>query len=120
MRVDQIVAAAASHFIARLLRLAVAAVALLIFAVVAVYHFTIAGMIALDGQVGALDTRLIVGGVYAALALVALAFLLARGRRNGKSALAPALGSSREVQLIMIVEAVMLGYSLARKRERAS
>jgi hypothetical protein len=119
MRVDQIVASAANHLIARLVRRAIAAVAVAIFAVVAVYHFTVAGMIALDGQVGALDMRLIVGGVFAALALISLIFLWALGRGNGRGSAMPALNSPREMHLVMLVEAVMLGYTLARKRERA-
>jgi len=119
MRVDQIVAMAANHFVARLLRRVIAAVALLIFAVIAVYQFTIAGMIALDGQVGVLNTRLIVGGIYAALAVAALIALWALRGKPASSA-TPALNNPRELQLVMLVEAVMLGYSLARKRERAS
>ena len=120
MRVDQIVASAANHLIARLVRRAIAAVAVVIFAVIAVYHFTVAGMIALDGQVGALDTRLIVGGVYAALALISLIALWALGRGNGRNGAACRRSTARvKCSLVMLVEAVMLGYSLARKRERA-
>jgi hypothetical protein len=119
MRVDQIVASAANHLIARLIRRAIAAVVVVICAVIAVYHFTVAGMIALDGQVGALDTRLIVGGVYAALAWISLIALWALGRGNGRNGAMPALNSPREMRLVMLVEAVMLGYTLARKRERA-
>lgn len=119
MRVDQIVASATNHLIARLVRRAVAAVAVAIFAVIAIYHFTVAGMIALDGQVGALDTRLIVGGIYAALALISLTALWAFGRGNGRNSPMPALNNPREMHLVMLVEAVMLGYTLARKRERA-
>jgi len=118
MRVDQIVAMAANHFVARLLRRAAVAAALAIFAVIAVYHFTIAGTIALDGQVGALDARLIVGGIYAGLALIMLAVLWAMRARPPKE-ITPALKNGREMQLVMLVEALMLGYTLARKRERA-
>ena len=120
MHVDQIVASVASQLVTRIVRRALAAAALAIFTVIAVYHFTAAGMIALDGQVGALDARLIVGTVYAALALISLIFLWALERTNNTRTASPALGSPREFQLVMLVEAAMLGYSLARKRERAS
>ncbi len=118
MQVDQIVALAAKRFVARLLRRTAAALALLIFLVIAIYHFTVAGMIALDGTVGALDARLIVGGIYGLLALTALIALWAM-RVKPASTAPPALKTPRELQLVMIVEAVMLGYSLARKREGA-
>ena len=119
MRTDQIVAMATNHFLARVIRRVLAAMALIIFCFIALYYFTAAGMIALDGQVGALNTRLIVGGVYAALALISLIVLWAGGRIGRTRAATPALNGPREMQLVMLVEAVMLGYALARKRERA-
>jgi hypothetical protein len=42
-------------------------------------------------------------------------------RSRSSSAAAPAaLASQREMQLVMLVEAVMLGYTLARKAHRTS
>jgi hypothetical protein len=122
MRVDHIISAAISHLMGRMMRRAVAALALAVFAVVAVYHFTVAGLIALDGHIGTLDARLVVGGIYGALALTSLIILWAMGRKpaHNVAQAMPALGSPREMQLVMLVEAVMLGYALARKRERAS
>lgn len=121
MRIDHMIGAAISQMMGRVLRRAVAALALALFALVAVYHFTVAGLIALDGHFGALDARLIVGGIYGALAVISLGALWFMGRKAG-TAKAPAVsGSPREMHLVaMLVEAVMLGYSLARKRERAS
>jgi type VI protein secretion system component VasK len=120
MHIDQIVALAGSHFLSRIIRRAVAAVLLTIFAIVAVYHFTVAGEIALAEPYGILNAQLIVGGIYAALALISLVVFWAMGHRNGTHAAAPALShNARELQLVMLVEAVMLGYSLAQKRERA-
>lgn len=119
MRLNQIAALATSHFLSRLVRRAVAAVLFAIFTIVAVYHFTIAGQLALTDVYGLLNAQLIVGGIYAALALISFGILWTMGRRNGVRAAIPALGDhARELQLVMLVEAVLLGYSLAQKRER--
>ena len=120
MRLDQIMAAATGHLVGRAVRRAVIGVAMAAFAVVALYHFTIAGMIALQGQFGDLDTRLIVGGIYAFLSIVAFVTLWAMRAKPLPAAGAAAPGNPREMQLVMLVEALMLGYTLARKRERAS
>lgn len=122
MRIDQLIGVSISHLMRRVVRRALAAVALAVFAVVALYHFTVAGLISLDGQFGTLDARLIVGGIYGALALIALGAFWVLGRSPDNTR-APALtaGNQRELQLAaMLIEAVMLGYALARKRERAN
>lgn len=119
MRLDQIMAAATGHLVGRVVRRASLVVVMAACAVVALYHFTVAGMIALQGQFSDLGTRLIVGGIYAFLSVVALAILWAMRARPIQAAGAPAPSNPREMQLVMLVEALMLGYSLARKRERS-
>ena len=76
------VGAAVTHVMGRVVRRAIAILSVAIFGVVAVYHFTVAGIIALDGHFGTLDARLIVGGVYGALALVSLAVVWGIGRKS--------------------------------------
>ena len=106
------------HIIWRILRRALLAVAIAVFAVVAIYYFTVAGTIALDTQYGELSARMIVGAIYAALAIACAIWWAASGRRA--SAGAPALSDRREQQIAMLVEAVMLGYALARKGSRVT
>jgi uncharacterized membrane protein len=120
MRVDQIMAGVAEHLVGRLLRRALIAAVMAACAVVALYHFTIAGTIALQGPYGDLYARLIVGGIYALLSIIALSILWAMRSKPAAFTGASALSNPREIQLVMLVEAVMLGYTLARKRERAS
>ena len=120
MQAARIMAFVAEHLVGRLLRRALIAVLMAACAVVALYQFTIAGTIALQGQYGDLYARLIVGGIYAFLTIVSLSVLWAMRPKPAGSAGTPALSNPREMQLIMLVEAVMLGYALARKRERAS
>jgi len=119
MRLDSIIANATDHLIWPLLRRAFIALAFVILVIVAVYHLTVAGNIALAGQYGDLDARLIIGGVYAGLALISLAIFWAMRGKPIKFDSTPALTNPRDMQLVMLVEAVMLGYALARKSQRA-
>jgi len=118
MRLDHLVATAADHFVGRLVRRALIALVMVACATVALYQFTNAGNIALSGHYGDLNARLIIGGIYAALALISLVILWAMRSNGIKGSATPALSNPREMQLVMLVEAVMLGYTLARKRER--
>lgn len=120
MQAEQIIALAAERLFGRLVRRALIALIMAAFAIVALYHFTIAGTIALSGPYGELSARLAVGGIYAVLSIISLAALWALRSKAAAAIKTPALGNAREMQLIMLVEAVMLGYALARKRERAS
>jgi type VI protein secretion system component VasK len=119
MRLDQIAAMTVSHLLGRLLRRAMAAVLMAIFVMIAVYHFTIAGTIELETQFGAVQARLIIGGVYTVFALISLAIFFALRAKGDNNVAAPALSQPREMQIAMLVEAVMLGYALARKGDRA-
>jgi hypothetical protein len=118
MRLDQIAAAALSHLLGRLLRRAMAAVIMAIFAIVAIYQFSVAGILQLASLYGLVNAHLIVGGIYAVLALAGFVTFWAMRGRNTTST-TPALAQTREMQIMMLVEAVMLGYSLARKSGRA-
>jgi hypothetical protein len=120
MRIDHMMITAISHLIGQLMRRAITALALAAFVVVAIYHFTVAGIVALDVRFGAIDAQLIVGGIYGGLALISLMVLLAMGRKLTAAATPMLTSNPREMQLVMLVEAVMLGYALAQKRERAS
>jgi hypothetical protein len=97
-----------------------------LFALAALYHFTVAGTVALELKVGVLYARLIIAGLYALAAVVtATVFWLTRARRtNGGGPLgllqAPAMGDIKFAQLAMIVEAILLGYSLSRKSNRSN
>ena len=89
-----------------------------IFAVVAIYYFTAAGSLALETEYGLLHARLIVGGIYAALAIGCAIWWVMQSKAAKSSA--PTLNSQRQTQIAMLIEAVMLGYALARKGTRVS
>jgi hypothetical protein len=107
----------ARRIFSRIFRRALLALLVAIFAVVAIYYFTVAGSIALETEYGLLHARLIVGGIYAALAIACAVWWAVQGKSATSSA--PALSGQREMQIAMLVEAVMLGYALARKGTRA-
>jgi len=102
--------------IGRLVRRLLLALAIAVLLIVAAYHFTVAGAIALEAQFGTLYAQLILGAVYVGLAACCVVCRYALGRFSR----APALSQQRELQIAMLVEAAMLGYTLARKGERAS
>ena len=119
MRIDHIAGMAVEHLFGRLLRRALAALAIAIFALIALYQGSVAATLALQAEFGAIYAHLILFGVYLALAIIAFIVFWAMGRNSGDST-APALsGQPREMQIAMLVEAVVLGYALAKKGDRA-
>jgi hypothetical protein len=84
---------------------------------IAIYHFTVAGTLALEQEFGVLYARLIIAGVYTAGGLITFGLLLATRPRPLLKSEKPAgaLAKPRKMQLAMLVEAVMLGYALSRK-----
>lgn len=106
------------HMYRRIVGRALLALLIAAFTVIAICYFTAAGTMALDAQYGALYARVIIGAVGAALAIAGAIWWAALSRRTSMSA--PPLSTQRETQIAMLVEAVMLGYSLARKSSRAT
>ncbi len=113
MRIEDVAGVAFGHIFGRILRRVLLAVIIAALAVVALYFFTVAGTIALETRYGALDAHIIIGSIYAAAAIVSVVVWAALGKPANSSA--PALSGQRDLQIAMLVEAVMLGYALARK-----
>jgi hypothetical protein len=118
MRIEQIAADVADRLAGRMLRRALLAVAIAVLALAATCQFTDAGLLALTVSYGAIKAALIVGAIYAALALCGVIYWVVQGRAVKTSL--PASGRQGELQLIMLLEALMLGYTMARRREPTS
>jgi hypothetical protein len=112
---------------ARLRRGAIAYGICAVCALAAIIMATSASILALEPLVGVVYARLIVAGVFVLIALITLlALRLARPRPVAAAAAATPLGARAEpsqrsaqfAQIAMIVEAVMLGYSLSRRSNR--
>ena len=118
MRLDHVAEPVVEHLFGRLIRRSVLALVVVLCAVVALYFFTAAGLLALRTHYDALLAQLIVGAVYTAAVAIFLLFLWMQNRANRAAAANKATVSSRELQFVMLIEAVMLGYELSRKRDR--
>lgn len=118
MDFNNLATAAVSRLVGRMLRRALVVVVMGVCALIAIYHFTIAGNIALIGQFGDLEARLIIGAIYAAIALIFLLIFWATGSQPQKFHDTPALNARREKQVAMLVQAAMAGYSVARKGQK--
>lgn len=114
MSLATIAEATAGRLLGTVSRYLVFALLTAIFALGALYHFTVAGMMALEIQAGILYARLIVAGIYAALTLASAGTLWALVRRRTKPSPAPE-PKPRHVQLAMLLEAAILGFEVARK-----
>ena len=82
---------------------------------------TIAGTLGLETEYGILYARLIVAAIYLAAALSVLIVLWAtRSMPPIKAQTADAKMSLRDTQIAALIEAVMLGYAMARKSDDRS
>jgi sugar phosphate permease len=118
MRIDAIAGIAVNQLLGRALRRLLVAALMVLFALVALYQFTSAGTLALAADHGPLSAHLIVGAIYSGAALVAFAAVWAMRPKPANAGM-PALAEPRQMQLVMLIEAAMLGYALARKSDRA-
>lgn len=119
MRLDHLALSAVEQIAGRLLRRLLIMLVMAVLALVAISYFVSAGEVELTTRFGVLNAHLIMGAIFAGAALIALIILWAM-RAKRSDANIPALSGQREMQLVMLAEAVMLGYALARKKERAS
>ena len=117
MRINQIAEIAVEHLLGRIIRRMLIAAVFALCAIAALYQFTAASLLALEAPYGPLDARLIVGVAYAVIGMIALAAFWVNRSGRGVEASSKAVTAPRELQLVMLVEAVMLGYELARKRD---
>jgi hypothetical protein len=119
MSLANIAAAAAEELATKYMWRLLAALMAALFALVTLYHLTVAGILALEAQFGMLYARLIVAGIFLVLTLASAGMLWAMRRK----AATPSLSgepSARAMQIAMLVEAAMLGFEVSRKNEKAS
>jgi hypothetical protein len=127
MRLNDIADPIVNYLFGRLLRRAIGILLMAAFVLVALYYASGAAVLVLANQFGTLQAYLIMAAIYAGAALTVFVVLWAtRGKPTASltqsaasgaaSGAAPdALGSPRNMQIAMLIEAVMLGYAMARK-----
>lgn len=105
-----------NYLFGRALRRAMLVALIGVFALAAVYHFTIAGTLVLEAQYGLLYARLIVAAAYSTAALITIIIFWAmRTKRPNENPVAAARAAPRNAQIAMLIEAGMLGYTFGRK-----
>lgn len=116
MQLNDIVQVTFNQLFGRLLRRALGAALLVAFAVVALYYASGAGTLALTQSYGALYAYLIMAAIYGGIALVVLFSLYAtRHKSAAVNKAEDALATPPNMQIAALIEAVMLGYTMARK-----
>ncbi len=119
MSLANIAEAAAGRLLGRLMRYLVIALLMAVFTLAALYHFTVAGILALEVEFGVLNARLIVAGLYTVLMLGSVAAMWTMGRKNAAPDPA-APPTPRHMQIAALIEALLLGYELTRKGGKKS
>ncbi|MBI2716671.1 MAG: hypothetical protein HYX37_19825 [Rhizobiales bacterium] len=116
MRFAHITEIALDYVFGRLLRRAIVVALFVLCALIAIYHFTVAGTLALEAEYGLLYARLIVAAVYTAASLIALIVLWAtRTKPLLENQVDGALITPRNAQMAMLIEAALLGFTLGKK-----
>ena len=116
MQLNDIVDVTFNRLFGRLLRRALGAALLVAIAVVALYYASGAGTLALTQSYGALYAYLIMAAIYGGIALVVLFALYAtRHKSAAVNKAEDALATPPNMQIAALIEAVMLGYTMARK-----
>ena len=116
MQFAHITEIALDYVFGRFLRRAMVAALFVLCALITIYHFTVAGTLALEAEYGLLVARLIVAAVYTAAALMTLIVLWAtRTKPPPENQVAGALTSPRNAQIAMLIEAALLGFTMGRK-----
>jgi heme/copper-type cytochrome/quinol oxidase subunit 2 len=121
MRLTEIVSALIARVTGRIFRLAAAALTCALFLLVTIYHLAVAGTVALEAEFGPISARLIMAGIFALAAGIAAVVLWRMRARRAPSGEQPGArlldgpSGTHFGALAMIVEAVLLGYSMSRK-----
>jgi hypothetical protein len=117
MRLSDIAEVTINHLVGRIVRRAIGFALVGFLAIITCYYVSAAAVLALAIKFGMLCAYLIMAGIYAATALIVAIVLFATRTKPlpSQEKLANALASPPNMQIAMLVEAVMLGYALARK-----
>jgi hypothetical protein len=118
MQFEEIITSLIGRLTRRLVRRGIAMAVFALFVLVALYHLTIAGTVALETLYGPLYARLIVVGAYVMLAVVAFAYLFATRAKPVAKARPNVSRATKDVQLAMLLESILVGYTTGRSKSR--
>ncbi len=118
MILADIAGVAVNRIVARLMRRAVAWLFVAVAALAGLYQATVAVTVALQIEFGAIYAHLMIAAFYATAAIVTVAVLFLTGR-NSFLAYESRASIGRippELQIATIVEAMLLGYAMSRRK----
>jgi hypothetical protein len=118
MRLDHAVSLIISQILGRLFRRTAAMAAMALFVIAAVYQLSVAGTLLLDGIYGPINARLIVAGIDLVVALIVFVVLYVTRARQLSQQRWSGVADSRDMRVAMLLESILLGYSLARRKSR--
>ncbi|MEA2950971.1 MAG: hypothetical protein QOJ96_491 [Alphaproteobacteria bacterium] len=107
---------AVSRFVGRLFRRAAGWFLVVIFVLAAIYQATTAISLALELEFGVVKAHLIIAAFYAVATAVIVGVLFATSKSSPKARAVKAADGNPEFQLATIVEAMLLGFSLSRRK----
>jgi hypothetical protein len=116
MGLSDLAGQAMGRIFGRLCRRAAGWLLVVIFTLAAIYQASVSASVALEVEVGPVRAHLILAGVYVVATFVALIVLWATSRRPAFDHHAAAMRAQTQLQLNTIIEAVLLGYSLSRRK----
>jgi hypothetical protein len=118
MTLADITATAVNRIFGRLIRRAAAWFFVAVAALACLYQATVAATVALELEFGAIYAHLMIAAFYAVAAILTVAVLWMTGRKSFL-ALESSAGIERippELQIATIVEAMLLGYAMSRRK----
>jgi hypothetical protein len=117
MGLSDLAGQAMERIVSRLCRRVVGWLLVVVFVLAAIYQGSVAASVALELEVGPVRAHLILAAFYVVAAFAAVLSLWATSRRPpALNHHAAALKAQTDLQLSTIIEAVLLGYSLSRRK----
>lgn len=121
MQIEEIITSVAGRLMRRLVRRGIAMAVFALFVLVALYHLTVAGTVALESLYGPLYARLAIVAAYVVLALAAFAYLMASRAKPPAGKARPSVSRApKDMQIAMLLESILLGYTTGRGKSRQS
>lgn len=119
MQIENVITSVIGRLMRRLVRRVIAMAVFALFVLVALYHLTVAGTVALETLYGPLYARLIIVGAYVVLAIVVFGYLVAtRAKPTAAKARPNVSRAAKDVQLAMLLESILVGYTTGRSKSR--
>jgi len=120
MPLEDIITSTVSRLMQRVIRRGIAMAVFALFVLIALYHLTVAGTVALEELYGPLYARLIIVAAYVVLAAGAFTYLFATRAKPRAAKRASVSRAPKDVQIAALLESILVGYTTGRRKSRHS